>query len=303
MKLLKPILKHFDRLGIFSARKFTLKSLFIFVSTASYSALSTVFLGFEASTLNEFAESFYGAATPLFIFSINVIYAFNRKCIFQLIETTEHFIDKRENSFNQSIEDENIFQILKTSIFFFFSQGLHENPLARPYYARASRRIQILATICEILIDKLTIPCVMLPQFTMSYFNYFTTDLGRHAFSLPFPMSFPFQWRSPHGYLAACLFQIAGTYAIVLTSSCNYIYDVGTCETLNAIAEDIKIETFCLHATFSTKSDQIKLQQRLSRFIALHINGIKLSLSQNFMEFIENMFDSPQFCQQIFRHL
>lgn len=101
MKLLKLIRKHFDRLGIFSARKFTFKSLFIFVSTASYSALSTVFLCFEASTLNEFAESFYGAATPLFIFSINVIYALNRKRIFQLIETTEHFIEKRENSATQ----------------------------------------------------------------------------------------------------------------------------------------------------------------------------------------------------------
>lgn len=159
MGILAPIRKYLGNLGVYPSKKFTLRSLFFFISTASYSILSTIFLCFEANTLNEYAESFYGAATPLFVFRINVIHALKREYVFELIELTENFIEKRKV----------------------------ESPAAKLYYEKTSRRIEIWATIFDITINKLTIPGVMLPQFTISYFKYFTTDLGAESFSLPFP--------------------------------------------------------------------------------------------------------------------
>lgn len=96
MKILAPVRKQFDDLGIYSSQKFTLKSFFFFVSPLSCFALATIFLFFEANTLTKYAESFYGAATALFIFSINVIYVWKIKCVSQLMDITEDLIEKRK---------------------------------------------------------------------------------------------------------------------------------------------------------------------------------------------------------------
>lgn len=61
------------------------------------------------------------------------------------------------------------------------------------------------------------------------------------------------------------------------TSTCNYIYDIGTCETLIAIAEDIKTETLAFQEPVVTTADRIKLKKRLGKFIRFHNNGIELS--------------------------
>lgn len=96
MKILAPVRSQFDNLGIYSSHKFTLKSSFFFVSTLSCFVLATIFLFFEANTLTKYAESFYGAATALFIFSINVIHVWKRKCVFELMDITEDLIEKRK---------------------------------------------------------------------------------------------------------------------------------------------------------------------------------------------------------------
>lgn len=96
MKLLQPIRKLFRNVAIYSSKSFTLKSVFFFISPALYSFNSCIFLFFEAETLKQYAESFYGSATPLFIFSILVILAWKRMDIYDLIETTEKFIENRE---------------------------------------------------------------------------------------------------------------------------------------------------------------------------------------------------------------
>lgn len=77
--------------------------------------------------------------------------------------------------------------------------------------------------------------------------------------------------------MIACVLQAAGTYGIVQGAAINYIYDVGTCETLIAVAEDIKIETTAFHEPIKTKADEIKLKERLGAFIEFHIKGIELS--------------------------
>lgn len=96
MKILAPVRRQFDDLGIYSSQKFTLKSFFFFVSTLSSFALSTIFLFFEANTLTKYAESFYGAATALFIFSINVIHVWKKEYVFELMNITEDLIEKRK---------------------------------------------------------------------------------------------------------------------------------------------------------------------------------------------------------------
>lgn len=105
---------HLYDLGKYSSQKITLKSSFFFVSTLSCFALATIFLFFEANTLTKYAESFYGAATALFIFSINVIHVWKRKYVFELMDITEDLIEKRKTISNikYQIFKKNIFKLL-----------------------------------------------------------------------------------------------------------------------------------------------------------------------------------------------
>lgn len=60
-------------------------------------------------------------------------------------------------------------------------------------------------------------------------------------------------------------------------AACNYIYDIGTCETLIAIAGDIKDSMADFRETVNTPADNIKLKKNLGKFIRLHIEAIELS--------------------------
>lgn len=196
MKILTPIRKLFDDLGVYPDRKFTWKSLFFFVATASYSCLSAVYLLFSANTLKDYADAFYGWATPLFIFSINAIYAWKRADIFELIDSTESFIEERKLINRHRLPPQSSvlrFNFVKSIClrrrkFKTIFAGMEINPISKKYYEKVSRRIGYWVTFFDITINKLTIPGVMLPSFVMSYFNYYTTDMGGDAFNLPFPM-------------------------------------------------------------------------------------------------------------------
>lgn len=105
MNILAPVRRHIDDLGVQSSRKFTLRSLFFFVITASYSTLSTIYMFNGSHTLTEYSDAFYGSVTPLFIFGINVIYAWKREYIFELMDATEEIIEKRKTNSDTSIEN------------------------------------------------------------------------------------------------------------------------------------------------------------------------------------------------------
>lgn len=95
MKFFQPIRECFGDLGFYSSRPNTLKSSVLIVNAAVYFLLSAAFF-FEAQTLREYAESFYGSATPLFILSILVIYAWKKENIFALMNSCEILIEKRK---------------------------------------------------------------------------------------------------------------------------------------------------------------------------------------------------------------
>lgn len=105
MNILAPVRRHIGNIGVHSSRKFTLKSLFVFVITATYTTLSTTFMFDGTHTLTEYSDAFYGSVTPFFIFGINVIYAWKREYIFELIDATEEMIEKRKTNSSISIED------------------------------------------------------------------------------------------------------------------------------------------------------------------------------------------------------
>lgn len=117
------------------------------------SITALIYLFAEAKNIQECADSFYGFITSAATANNIFMAIWNMKNVFELIENVEIAIAKRNQ---QTIYKKSIEKIEKFSKQFYF------------IYAQCS-------------------PIgVVLPSFLMSFFLYFTTDLGRDSFQLPF---------------------------------------------------------------------------------------------------------------------
>lgn len=56
------------------------------------------------------------------------------------------------------------------------------------FYKETDEKIEFWSNILFKALVKLTVPVILMPNFIISFFNYFTTDLNDMAFSLPFPI-------------------------------------------------------------------------------------------------------------------
>lgn len=63
-----------------------------------------------------------------------------------------------------------------------------ENPISKKIYEEANQQIEKWSKILNMLMRKVTTPCLALPKFIVSFVIYFATDLGNDAFQLQYPM-------------------------------------------------------------------------------------------------------------------
>lgn len=61
------------------------------------------------------------------------------------------------------------------------------HPVARPMYERTNQQAENYSKIIYFLIVYVSAPSFVLPKAMLSYFLYFTTDLGFEAFEMPIP--------------------------------------------------------------------------------------------------------------------
>lgn len=66
--------------------------------------------------------------------------------------------------------------------------GSRNNAASRVMYEKTNRFVENLCKITYTIGRKLLVPIFILPKAFLSYFTYFTTDAGRAAFELPFPL-------------------------------------------------------------------------------------------------------------------
>lgn len=66
-----------------------------------------------------------------------------------------------------------------------FMAGL-KSPTSKSIYMEANIFVEKWSSIIYVLFTKASVPIMILPLLILSYFLYFTTDLGRNAFQLPF---------------------------------------------------------------------------------------------------------------------
>lgn len=69
---------------------------------------------------------------------------------------------------------------------FYLNKGLG-NPISKTHYEKVNEKIEKLSGKLYFALVKISLPAFVLPDFIVSFFLYFSTDLGNQAFKLPFP--------------------------------------------------------------------------------------------------------------------
>lgn len=81
----------------------------------------------------------------------------------------------------------NIQYLKKNIIFVFIFKPGMENPASKKIHEETYENIDKCTRYLYYFCVKITVPGVMIPQMITSYLNYFTTDMGKEAFKLPYP--------------------------------------------------------------------------------------------------------------------
>lgn len=77
--------------------------------------------------------------------------------------------------------------ILSLYQFYFIFQGL-QNEASKAIYVEVNDRIEKWSQIVHFVLVNVSIPFLILPKYLVSFYLYYTTDMGNDAFELPLPM-------------------------------------------------------------------------------------------------------------------
>lgn len=61
-------------------------------------------------------------------------------------------------------------------------------PTSREIYEKINKKVEKWTEVLYFGLFKVTVPAALLPNCLWSFYIYFSTDLGRDAFNVPFPI-------------------------------------------------------------------------------------------------------------------
>lgn len=118
--------------------------------------------------------------------------------------------------------------------FWFYYTGVHSTNL----YKDTNANIELLTELFTCAMYGATV-VVMLPVLLYSSIEYYYMDSGKDAFFLYFFAWWPFDWRTPFGYLVAWSAQFAGITANVISSAPFFNIVLGSCWLFTVMIRDI----------------------------------------------------------------
>lgn len=152
--------------------------------------------------------------------------------------------------------------------------GVHSSVANENTIGKIERLIELFAYACDVC----ACICTILP-FVYSNVNYFILDAGKESFFLPGPMWFPFDWKTPLGYLVAWIGEFVFTVAITKITVPFYAIIAESCWLFSLIAEDISADlaTFNLLITLNSTGKAQKHKDRVcTALMALFCDVIQI---------------------------
>lgn len=221
-----------------------------------------------ANTFNEYIDSVFSASGSVGIFIIFSIYIWKIEELFQLIGQIQKTVDASKSDYfnaTQSTEKCDTFP------------GMEIEELAA-IYTQTDRCIENkLSKISYIFFVKFTPACLCLPNFVVSFYNYFAMDLGKEAFALPIFMWFPFEWDDPIRYVMITILQYCMVERSIIPIACGVSFIIGIFLWLKSIEKDIEYGLNAIDANTKTKGTQSRIAKQLVDFVTLHTDAKQLS--------------------------
>lgn len=156
---------------------------FLFLNLNIFSVFIHIF--YDGHTFNDFVDSVYRCIGVVVTAVALMSFVQQTPALFQLIDNLDRAVDK--SKFNIWIV-----QFWLNFVTFLFKHvclpilGLM-NPISTLIYKQTDRKMQKWHHILNILMVKVTPVFANMPKCIVSFYTYFTTDLGRDAFELPCP--------------------------------------------------------------------------------------------------------------------
>lgn len=184
MKIFQTDLKYLAIMGINAYQSqqkypFNVRNVLIILLLSTAATSSTIQFFYVANSFNEYTNALYSATGMITATIIVAIVLQKLRLLFCCLDRFESILNKSElleNECRTNI-DKRIIQ---------FISGL-KHSASREDFQKTNRQVEKWSEFLVTITMTVVYPCVMFSKFIISFFVYFTTDLGDDAFELPFP--------------------------------------------------------------------------------------------------------------------
>lgn len=182
MKIFQSTVEFLAIVGITpQSRSFNIRSLLALMAFAIIVILVCAFLFCEASNFKEYTESIYISSVSIAIFSTYSFVIWKKDNIFLFIDCWESIAVTSEY---QSWK----VRILWTKSFCVQNILGSQNPASKIIYVKIIEKVEKWSRFIHIVLLYVTVPSFVLPKYVVSFYLFYTTDLGNDAFELPLPV-------------------------------------------------------------------------------------------------------------------
>lgn len=190
MKLFQCVEKSCEMMGISlfyqnQTFKFTLKTILILMSAIFYFCSSFGFLLFAANSAEEYESSLFNTCSAFASIANFSIIVGKMSKILQIIQSFAELIKKSMWIKGKLVIKKNRF-LLKFSFKPFKIESTH--PILKADFHKLNNDLVRLYNLFNTIILKFSIPAIILPALVVTATNYFSYDLGKESYLLPFPI-------------------------------------------------------------------------------------------------------------------
>lgn len=183
METFASIRHYFAIVGITASKhyEFYMKTTMVFVMYSMNLTINCVYLFRDANDFEEIVNLIY-------VISTHLVGIMTFTTIIWTMENMFTFLDKLEKLIsNSKLNNSNSTLFFSYFSFIFCIIGF-KNSISKTIYMDTDRKMQKKIEILSLIFMKVSPACLMLPQFLISFFNYFFTSLGNDAFEMPYPV-------------------------------------------------------------------------------------------------------------------
>lgn len=169
--------------------------------------------------------------------------------------------------------------------------GLNRHPSSKNIYEKANRRVEKWSKFIYFYIVQIS-PLILLPKFIISFFYYFTTDVGNDSFELMISMwwvfrnnfyilrhwlnifgscRFPFDTNNPTGYILAFMLQYIMAFYLIFSTATMINLGIGTYLLATSLSNDLLADLHhFIECKLFSEGNKIQALKQIANFCRMH---------------------------------